>query len=80
MYCSKKKKLARLRVIEFVLFARITVTYHRVPASGASLSSPRPKSFTFTFLESSFRTVRLLASGVVRAPVSLLPPRFKTVL
>lgn len=41
------------------------------------LSCPSPKSFTFTFLESSFRTVRLLASGVVRARISSLSPRFQ---
>jgi hypothetical protein len=41
------------------------------------LSCPSPKSFTFTFLESSYRTVRLLASGVVRARISSLSPRFQ---
>jgi len=45
--------------------------------SGVSLSS-HLKSFTFTFLESSFRNVRLLASGILRAPISSLPPLFKT--
>ena len=45
--------------------------------SGVFLSSLRPKSFTFTFLESSIQTVRLIASGVLRAAISSLPPHFQ---
>jgi hypothetical protein len=73
MYYSKK--LARLRANE-ILFIREDYPRAARAPSGVSLSS-RPKSFTFTFLESSFQIVRVLASGVLRAPMSSLPPCFQ---
>lgn len=75
MYYSKK--LSRLGANGFI--RSIREDYHRVNAkapSGASLSSPRPKSHIYIsrILLSNRSTSR---SGVLRAPISSLPPRFQ---
>lgn len=76
MYCRKKIGSTSSRYIRSIREDHRRVSMEGSP-SGVSLPSPRPKSFTFTFFESSFQTAQLLASGVLRAPILSLPPCFR---